>query len=120
MDVPADVLALAFHPFRELPAPPGGEKVERAGFVIVFSPYPTAQMVEVRDLAAAAVPTAVADARALARERGKRLLAWCVAPEHDHLAPALEQEGLVNEDTPGAEAIETAMVLLERPMGESD
>lgn len=111
------MVALALHPFRELPVPVGVERIERDGILVVFLPEPGAQPVEPLDLAAADVPVAVAGARAAARRRGKRLLAWLLAPEHDGLRSALEQEGLVNEDTPGFEAIEQAMVLVEAPTG---
>jgi GNAT superfamily N-acetyltransferase len=63
------------------------------------------------------VHVAVAVARAVARERGKRLLAWWIAPEHDSLRSALEAEGLVNEDATGLEAIENAMALVQAPTG---
>ena len=54
-------------------------------------------------------------ARARARARQGRRSAWWIAPEHDHLAPLLEEHGLVNEDTPGFEAVENAMALVEPP-----
>jgi len=120
MDIPPAVEALALHPFRELPAGPEVERIERDGILLAFHPFPSAQTVEPLDLDEADVPAAVATARALARERNKRLLAWLLAPEHAHLSPALEQEGLVNDDTPGFEAVENAMVLLHPPAGEGD
>jgi GNAT superfamily N-acetyltransferase len=113
----AAVVALALHPFRELPSSPGFEKVEQDGLLFVFHPYPTAQLVEPVGLEASDVPSAVAAARSTARERGKRLLAWWIAPEAAGLGPALEREGLVNEDTPGFEAVETAMALVQPPAG---
>lgn len=119
MAVDAAVAALALHPFRELPSSPGFDKVERDGLLFIFHSYPTAQLVEPLDLAASGVPSAVATARRAARERDKRLLAWWIAPEDSDLAPALEREGLVNQDTPGFEAVETAMLLVQPPIGES-
>jgi GNAT superfamily N-acetyltransferase len=119
MTVDAAVLALALHPFRELPVAPGTERIEQDGVLCCFHPYPNAQPVEPLGLAAADIPSAIATARRTARERGKRLQVWWIAPEHFHLGPALEQEGLVNEDTPGFEAVENAMVLVEPPAGES-
>jgi GNAT superfamily N-acetyltransferase len=116
--VDAAVITLALHPYRELPAPPGFERVELPGVLCFFHPYPNAQLVEPRDLAVADVPSALASARAAARERGKRLQAWWIGPEHLDLGRALEQEGLVHEDTPGFEAVENAMALVEPPVGE--
>jgi hypothetical protein len=120
MDVQPALRALALHPFRELPASPGFERIERDGILLAFDPYPNAQIVEPLDLDVGAVPTAVAAARAAARQRGKQRLAWWIAPERDDLSPALEQEGLVNKDTPGYEAIENAMVLVDPPNGEAN
>lgn len=119
MTFDAAVLALALHPFRELPAAPGTERVEQDNAVCFFHPYPNAQPVEPLDLAVADVPSAVAAARSAARERGKRLQGWWIAPEYSDLGPALEREGLVNEDTPGFEAVENAMVLVKPPPGKS-
>jgi hypothetical protein len=109
MDVPPAIVALALHPFRDLPPAPGTELIERDGILLAFHPYPIAQPVEPLALTAEDVPVAVAAARVAARERGKRVLAWWIAPEHDHLRAALEEEELVNEDTPGFEAVENAM-----------
>lgn len=119
MTVDPAVLALALHPFRELPTGPGTERVERDRVLLMFHPNPSAQIVEPHDLDVEGVPSAVATARRTARERDKRLLAWWIAPEDSDLGPALEREGLVNEDTPGFEAVETAMVLVRPPAGES-
>jgi GNAT superfamily N-acetyltransferase len=115
MEVPPAVRALALHPFRELPLPPAFERIERDGVQLVFSPYPNAQIVDPLDLTVAGVPAAVETSRTAARERGKRLLAWWIAPGHDELVPALEREGLVNADTPGYEAVENAMALVSEP-----
>ena len=102
------------HPFRELPKPDHIQRIETAGVLVTIFPWPTAQVVQ---FAApdVDVPTAVAEARALARAHGKSILAWWVAPEFDRYVPALEAEGLVNADTPGFEAVENAMVLIEPP-----
>lgn len=70
MTVDAAVVALALHPFRELPSSPGFEKVERDGLLFVFHSYPTAQLVEPLDVEASDVPSAIATARRTARERG--------------------------------------------------
>jgi GNAT superfamily N-acetyltransferase len=95
------------------------EKVELDGAVCFFHPYPNAQPVSPVDLTLADVPAAVAMARGAARERGKGLQVWWIAPENSYLGSALEREGLANEDTPGFEAVETAMVLIQPPAGES-
>ena len=118
MTVDPAVLALALHPFRELPTAPGIERVELDGVLCFFHPYPNAQPVEPLGLAADDVPAAVATARGAGRERGKRLQVWWIAPEDSGLGPALEREGLVNEDTPGFEAVENAMALVQPPAGE--
>lgn len=117
MDVPAPVRALALHPFRELPPQPGVERITRDGFLLSIDPYPNAQIVEPLDIALDNLPAVVETARTIARERGKSQLAWWVAPEHDELGARLEGLGLVNKDTPGAEAVENAMVLVEPPLG---
>jgi len=113
------VLTLALHPFRELPLGPGVEKVEQGGVLCFFHPYPNAQPVEPLGLTVADIPSAVATARGAARERGKQLQVWWIAPEDSDLGPALEREGLANEDTPGFEAVGSAMVLVQPPAGES-
>jgi GNAT superfamily N-acetyltransferase len=115
--VPEAVRRLAEHPFVELDVPPGFEKIERERFLFVRNPFPSAQVVEPKALAPGDVAEAVEEARAIAREAEKSLVAWWVAPEDDALAEPLERLGLRNQDTPGFEAIENAMVLLEAPAG---
>src|SRR5438445_3201883 len=110
---------MAMFPQRALPTAPGVEPVQVAGVRVAFNPYPNAQMVDPQDVAAGAVPAAIEATRALARERGKSILAWMIAPGHESLVPALEAAGLVNEDTPGLEAVENAMALVEPPAGEA-
>jgi hypothetical protein len=117
VDVPSAVRGLALHPFRELPTPPGVERIERDGILLSITPYPNAQIVEPLDIAPDDVGAAVETARTVARERGKSLLAWWVAPEHYYLGEQLEAVGLVNDNTPGYEAVENAMVLTEPPRG---
>ncbi|HTX94714.1 MAG TPA: hypothetical protein VME67_07625 [Mycobacterium sp.] len=84
--------------------------------LIVINPWPGAQIVEplAPDLDVAA---AVGTVREIVRSRGKPIAGWWIAPEHDHLAPMLEELGLVNEDTPGFEAVENAMALVSAPSG---
>jgi GNAT superfamily N-acetyltransferase len=113
--IPDAVRQLAEHPMRELPIPPNFEKVDIGGAMVLMTPFPIAQCVEPTGVDVAGIPRAVEAARAVARDGGKTVLAWWIAPEHAHLAPALEELGLVNEDTPGFEAVENAMVLVTAP-----
>jgi hypothetical protein len=113
--VPRAVRELALHPFRELPPAPGFERIERDGYLLVLNPFPSAQVLEPTHVTPDDVNQAVQSARQTARERGKWLLAWWVGPDHYDLEEGLAAAGLVNEDTPGLEAVENAMVLLEPP-----
>jgi GNAT superfamily N-acetyltransferase len=117
MDIPEPVRRLALHPFRELPRSPDIEQVEFDGAFLAINPWPTAQVVSMRDEGPADVTATVEAARAVARERGKTIVAWWVPPDQDHVAPELAAAGLVNEDTPGFEAIENALVLIAAPRG---
>lgn len=110
----------AVQPWTYLPLPPHFELVPVDGAAITISPWPIAQMVKVDGDGPADVAASVEDVRRIAREHGKAIVGWWIAPEHDALAPQLEACGLVNEDTPGFEAIENAMVLTEPPSGTSD
>jgi hypothetical protein len=75
-----------------------GRRANYARWVSPFDhPYPNAQIVEPLEIALDNLPTIVESARTLARERGKSLLAWWVAPEHDELGARLEGVGLVNK-----------------------
>ena len=106
---------LAEHPTIELPVPPSWERIEQDGVVMVVTPFPIAQIVDPVDLALEDIEAAVEAMRAIGRERGKTVLGWWIAPEHDAYAPYLEALGLVNEDSPGFEAIENAMALVAPP-----
>jgi GNAT superfamily N-acetyltransferase len=119
MDIPEPVRRLALYPFRELPRAPDVEQVEFDGAFLAINRWPTAQIVSMRGGGPADVEAAVEAARAVARERGKTIVAWWVPPDQDHVAPALEAAGLVNQDTPGFEAIENALVLVAPPQGDS-
>jgi len=115
VDVPDAVRELALHPFRELPPQPEFERIEGDGFLLVISPFPTAQAVEPIGLSPDAVAESVEITRGIARERGKKTLVWFVGPDERDLAGPLEAAGLVHEDTPGFEAVERAMALLRPP-----
>jgi GNAT superfamily N-acetyltransferase len=118
MDIPEPVRRLALHPFEELPRPPDVEHVEFDGAFLAVNPWPTAQVVSMRGRGPADVEATVEAIRRVAFERGKTIVAWWVPPDQDHVAPALEEAGLVNQDTPGFEAIENAMALVMPPQGD--
>lgn len=84
---------------------------------MVVMPYPTPQIVHPVALAVEDVESAVAAMRTIGRDRGKTVLGWWIAPEHDAFAPQLEALGLVNEDTGGYEAVENVMALVTPPLG---
>ena len=113
--IPEAIRRLAEHPVVELPVPPNWERVEQQGAVMVVTPFPLAQVVDPADLAVEDVAVAVAGMRSIGRERGKTVLAWWIAPEHDAFVSSLEALGLVNVDSPGFEAIENAMALVTPP-----
>jgi GNAT superfamily N-acetyltransferase len=115
VDVPEPVRRLALCPFHELPAPPDVEQVELDGAFVIINRWPTSQIVGMRGDGPSDVEATVEAARAVARGRGKTILAWWVPPDQDHVAAALESAGLVNEDTPGFEAIENALALVAPP-----
>jgi GNAT superfamily N-acetyltransferase len=110
-----EIRRLAEHPTIELPVPPSWERIEQDGVVMVVTPFPLAQIVDPVDLALEDIEAVVEAMRAIGRERGKTVLGWWIAPEHDAYAPYLEALGLVNEDSPGFEAIENAMALVTPP-----
>ena len=118
MEVPSAVRELALYPFRELRVPPGFERIERDEFLLVVSPYPSAQVVEPLGVSPTTLPASIDAVRAIARERGKPLLVWWIGPDRRDLEQPLLDAGLAHEDTPGFEAVENAMVLLQAPGGE--
>jgi GNAT superfamily N-acetyltransferase len=118
MELPADVRRLALDPFGELPTPREVELVDLDGAIVGINPWPGAQVVRPVGVTSSGVAAAVEAARAVARERGKNVLAWWITSEHDPLAPALEEAGLVNADTPGFEAVENGMALTSPPTGQ--
>jgi GNAT superfamily N-acetyltransferase len=113
--IPEAIRRLATHPTIELPVPPTWERIEQHGVVMVVTPHPLAQVIDLVELALDDVEVAVEAMRAIGRARGKTVLGWWIAPEHDAHAPFLESLGLVNEDSPGFEAIENAMALVTPP-----
>jgi GNAT superfamily N-acetyltransferase len=117
VEIPEPVRALAVQPWLELPQPPDVEFIDLDGAQLGINPWPSAQIVGVVGDGPTDLRATVDAARACARERGKATVAWWIAPEHDHLIPALEAAGLVNEDSPGFESIENAMALVTAPAG---
>jgi GNAT superfamily N-acetyltransferase len=117
LELPEDVRRLALDPFGELPTPPEVELVDLDGAILSLNPWPAAQIIRPVGVSPSDVAATVEAARAVARERGKRVLAWWITSEHDGLIPALEDAGLVNTDTPGFEAVENGLALTSRPTG---
>ena len=109
---------LALNPFGELPTPREVQRVDLDGAILSINPWPGAQIVRPVGVTPTGVAGTVEAARAVARERGKNVLAWWVTSEHDDLAAPLEAAGLVNADTPGFEAIENGMALVSPPVGQ--
>lgn len=118
MELPEDVRRLAVNPWGELPTPREVELVDLGGAILAINPWPGAQVVRPVGLVPSDVAATVEAARAVARERDKHVLAWWITKEHDGLAPALEAAGLVNEDTPGFEAVENGLALTSPPTGQ--
>ncbi len=118
MEVPLNVQQQALHPFREVLLPVGWARVERERIRVCLHPLPIAKIVEPVNLRPDEVETAVQEARTILREHGGSLLASWIAPEHASIGEQLEQLGLVNEDTPGFEAVENAMALVDAPTGD--
>lgn len=118
MELPEEVRRLALDPFGELPTPREVERIELDGAILSLNPWPGAQVVRPVGTRPSDIAATVEAARAIARERGKRVLAWWITSEHDDLAGALEDAGLANADTPGFEAVEHGMALIEPPTGQ--
>jgi GNAT superfamily N-acetyltransferase len=118
VEVPEPVRLLALYPFRELPHTPSVTSLVGPGVELAISKHPGAQVVQPHGLAADDVAAAVSWARAAAREHGKKTLAWWLGPGDQQLAPALEAHGIVNADTPGFEATENGLALVEPPSGD--
>lgn len=119
MEIPEPVRLLARDPFRELPTPKSTKRVDLPGAAMSINPYPAAQVAFPLD-DGMDVAAAVEASRAVAREHGKETVAWWIVPEYvEPYGAALESLGLANKDTPGLEAIENGMALLEPPAGAS-
>jgi GNAT superfamily N-acetyltransferase len=119
VEIPADVRRQALHPFQELLLPVGWKRVEGEHVLVCFHTYPIAQVVEPKNLGRGDVDDAVEEARELVRAEGKDSLVWWVEPAYEWLGSELVQRGLRNEETPGFEAIENAMALVEPPSGKA-
>ncbi|HEY3961058.1 MAG TPA: hypothetical protein VGL84_00880 [Gaiellaceae bacterium] len=114
--IPEPVRHQALHPFRVLPVPKDVRVFPLEGAVMSINPHPGAQIAFPTTLDVD-IPVVVEEARAIARANDKSIVAWWIGPEHDALAPALEELGVVNSDTPGFEATENAMALVTPPAG---
>ena len=119
MDIPADVQRQALHPFRELLLPVGWKRVDGEHVSVCIHGWPVAQVVEPINVGPTDIDDAVAEAREIAHVEGKDRLVWWVEPAQAWLGPELEQRGLPNRETPGFEAVENAMALVEPPSGDT-
>ena len=116
-NIPDAVCRQALHPFEELPPPQYMRLFDLDGAIVSIAPWPGPQGAILTSLDAD-VASAVAASRELALEHGKTCVAWWLAPEYHHLAPAFEALGVVNKGAPGLEAVATAMALVSEPIGE--
>lgn len=117
--IPEPVRHQALHAFEILAPVPGWTVVEGSYVVAALHRLPFPQPVEPRDqLTEADVDAAIEEARALVREHGREVLVWVAGPDHPWLAEALARRGLRNEDSPGFESVENAMVLTGAPSGD--
>ena len=118
MEIPEPVRLLARHPFRELPKPASIERFDLPGARISINPYPSAQVAYPLD-DRMDVAASVEAAREIAREHGKEIVAWWLVPEDaERFGARFEELGVVNADTPGFEAVENGLALVEPPVGE--
>jgi GNAT superfamily N-acetyltransferase len=115
--IPEGVRRQALHPFSELMLPAGWKRVDGRHVEVCVHSYPIALVVEPTNLGPEDVDDAVAEARELVRAEGKDRLVWWVDPSYEWLGGELERRGLANEETPGFEAEENAMALVEPPAG---
>ncbi len=119
MEIPEPVRLLARNPFRELP---GAEK-HRGASSSRARGWPSTRSRGRRPRSRSATtsmcPPQSTQARTIAREHGKKTIAWWLVPEHAELyGPRFEELGILNKDTPGFEAVENGLALVEPPTGE--
>lgn len=107
----------ALHPFRELPVSKNVKVFELEDARFGVSPHPGAQIAFPTSLDPD-VARIVDETRKIARNHDKDTIGWWIAPEHDPLVSAFEALGIVNKDTPGFEATENAMALVDEPRGD--
>jgi GNAT superfamily N-acetyltransferase len=116
--LPDDVRRQALHAFLTLPPMPGWRLVGGTHVFAALHPLPYPQPIEPRDgLTVEDVDAAIDEARTLVAEHGRDVLVWLAGPDHPWLADALAERGLRNEDSPGFEAVENAMALVDPPAG---
>ena len=109
--------AIAVNPFVELDLGVLFQRFDLPEACVFTSNWPMAALAVPVSEVSDDLPAAVAGAREIARDQGKSAVAWWIAPRHDELASGLEHLGLTNTDTPGFEAVETAMALDHEPAG---
>jgi len=116
--LPESVRRQATHPFLATDAR-YWRRIESAGVTVCLHHLPIPKIVEPVGDGPDDVGAAIDAAREIVREHNGTGIVWWIAPEHAHLGEPLERAGLVNVDTPGFEATENALVLLEPPAGET-
>jgi GNAT superfamily N-acetyltransferase len=107
---------LALYPMRVMPATPGMEQLDIGGAVASVSPSQLAPLVHVES-PTFDVGAAIAASRRIARDRGKQRVIWWLPPADAWVGAELEDRGIANEDTPGFEALQVALALVEPPAG---
>jgi GNAT superfamily N-acetyltransferase len=118
MEIAVAAREQALHPFRDLPTPTGWRRVEGIYVTACLHPLPIARVIDPGEIRLGDVEAAVAEARAIVRDNAGSVLIWWLDPEHGWLGEHLERCGLVNDATPGFEATENAMALVQAPRGE--
>lgn len=118
MSVPEAVRRQAVHPLLTLPPPVGFEVRDGRWCHVALHQIRVPQMVEARaGLQPGDVDAAIAEARQIVRDYGREAMVWFTTPDHPWLAEALAERGLANQDSPGFEAVENAMALVDPPAG---
>jgi GNAT superfamily N-acetyltransferase len=116
--VSAGARAIATNPFVELDLGVLFRRHDLGDVTVLTSNWPIAAIAVPLADTIDDLPGAVGAAREVGRGAEVPAIAWWIAPRHDHLAPMLEALGVPNGETPGFEAVETAMVLDREPAGE--